>query len=150
MIYNLVLRSSTGTQVNGDNSSMNYNVNWGFLQENKKYKLSWSFQSRNYASLTGDSQYLLYIDTFLNQVYETTSTSTGYLNSKCLGIIHPETFDKSGSQGLILSAKCYDNPYVVMNGISGNILNVSIKNIDGTIPNISTTQYVIILSFEEI
>ena len=66
-------------------------------------------------------------------------------------MIHPETVSRGGNDTVHLQAHSVDSAYIYLNNRPSNsLITISIRNMDGTTPNLGTLQYTLVLQLEEI
>ena len=152
MIYTTVLNSNQHFGATPTNTAtVSYNVDWGYLNNEKKYKMRMFFNSREFASADANSVYLVYAD-FVSgsNTIHSILNNVGIVGSNFIGMIHPETVSHGGNNSVHLQAHSVDSAYIYLNNRpSNNIFTVSIRNMDGTTPNLSTLQYTLVLQLEE-
>ena len=147
--YNLILNSRN--KQSGTGSNAKYLVNWAFLPSNKKYKLSFSFQSKVVVS-DGSSLVMLSIPlTASAQTFTTSSTSSSYLYSNILGSMSVETITKTTGFDNILRATYTDNPPVyIETAPTNNEVQVALLQADNSyFTAMDLVEYVCILHFQE-
>lgn len=153
MIYTTVLNSNQHFGATPTNTAtVSYNVDWGYLNPEKKYKMRFFFNSRSFGSADANSVYLVYAD-FVSgsNTIESVLNNVGRIGSNYIGMVHPETVDNQGNTAVHLQAHSVDSAYIMLNNRpSNNIFTVSIRNMDGSVPNLSTLQYTLVLQFEEV
>lgn len=152
MIYTTVLNSNQHFGATPTNTAtVSYNVDWGYLDNEKKYKMRMFFNSRQFAGADANSNYLVYAD-FVSgsNTIHSILNNVGIVGSNFIGMIHPETVSHGGNNSVHLQAHSVDSAYIYLNNRpSNNIFTVSIRNMDGTTPNLSTLQYTLVLQLEE-
>jgi hypothetical protein len=152
MIHTVVIKSVNGTKVaTGQTGSINYTMNWGFLNDNTKYKIRSYFNSKS-GNYDGNSLGLVYAD-FLtaSNTYEAQGNNGGYYNSNFLTMIHPETVSSGGNDDVHLQSHSVDSAWISLNNKPLNsIFNVTIKNVDNTNFTMGDVEYTLILEFHEI
>jgi hypothetical protein len=154
--YNVVFNSSKSvSKVNGNNEVV-YGVNWGFMDVNKTYKISFNFYTQDIVNLEGDdiTQVALFIDgspaTFL------AGDSVNYQTSFCLGIVKPQKILPGGAgvELNILTCDYLDNPPVFLRGRPmNNFVRVQLQSISGNATNYAfglNKEYIMILHLEEV
>lgn len=153
MIYTTVLNSNQHFGATPTNTAtVSYNVDWGYLDNEKKYKMRFFFNSREYGSADANSVFLVYAD-FVSgsNTIQSVLNKVGTVGSNFIGMIHPETVSRGGNDTVHLQAHSVDSSYIMLNNRpSNNIFTVSIRNMDGSVPNLSTLQYTLVLQFEEV
>jgi len=152
MIYTVILSSAINSSVAvaGSRGNISYAIDWSFLPQGKKYKVSFSFQSAT-ASLpiaSNPTLIQLHVDfTASPLVYEGGSTIQ-QRNSNCLGFIFPGL--GSGTTNIAnYKASASDNdPIVINDRPSNNIFTVRLLNL-GNIYALAQ-DYFLKLTFTEI
>lgn len=153
MIYNLFLNSTTDAPLTNYASAIDplntgqriYAINWDFLPENKKYKVTFRFISKS-ASLTANDLIFLTANfgTSLN------SFSGGNRVEKnpniLLGIVKPRQI--SSSTDCQFSSLTKDNSFIMINRPTNNFLEIKLMS-SLSVQYPLAVNYILVLSFEE-
>lgn len=155
MIYNLVLNSTTylSAASSTDMGQRVYGVDWSFLPENKKFKVSFAFTSKQYATTpyTYSNIYMLAANFGpLALVFDGGSTIQKR-SSSVLGFLRVVQGNTTTAADSILAATTLDNPpFMILSRPTNNLLEVWVwKNTTST-GSAMPTDYILTLSFEEV
>lgn len=150
MIYTVVLNSTKGTKLTTNNwSEISYGIDWSFLPQGRKYKVSFSFHSKK-GTFTGDNIVEVYADfTASPTTYEANGNAQQKITNM-LGLIHPELV--TVSTDVMLQANSTDNaPIFINDRPNNNFFTITLRTFYETTStkfNIGT-DYIMVLSFEE-
>lgn len=148
MIYTVVINSEEAENTFATLNSANYFIDWSFLPQQKKYKVSFSFTTMK-GEFDNDNISQIYIDfTASPNTYEiSSSANTWRKTTNFLGLVHPVV--NSGSLDSRLCASIIDNPPIYINGRPSNN-KFSVKFYDMTkVLYDPVVNYILTLSFEE-
>lgn len=148
MIYTVVLNSTNyySMESAGNRSKISYAVDWSFLPQDKKFKVTTSFCSgKDVLSGSGVLSLFVYF-TASQQVFNADYQIAKY-SSNFLSIIRPNMLSTTD---VIYSAVPSDNSPIYLCGRpSDNIFLVEIKTY-GFVPYILGVDYIMTLTFEEV
>lgn len=157
--YNLYLNSSKALNfVAGTATSQNdltYNINWSFLPDNKKFKVSFNFHSQNITNLDGSDTTALMVYFDSPNTYVPQSQIVGNGNF-CIGILHPYTNTVNGNNRYILQTDYQDNPPIMLlNRPYNSNLRVELQTLQESTATYAfevatNSRYALILHFEEV
>lgn len=160
MIYNLFLNSSTDvplTNYFSAETTLNrgqriYAVDWSFLPENKKYKVTFRFNTLG-GSFTSNN--LLFITTNFGPLSSSVSAGsiTSRQNNSILGVLKVRQGTTATTDLCLVSFPKENEPVFLYNRPTNNFLEIRLISVIPTVPptpfhNLAT-DYVMILSFEE-
>lgn len=154
MIYNLYLNSlnyHVSTPTPGSRGTRHYSVDFSFLPDNKKFKVTFRFVTRkSVLALTSDSNYLIQC----NLGCSTTrsggdgSTGIGSASNNIIGMIYARPVTTTTTTDVQLSATYLENPPIYLNSRpTNNLLEVKIVDFINGIYTLGV-DYMMILSFE--
>lgn len=157
--YNLYLNSSKAINFDGTSATnpndLTYNINWSFLPDRKKFKVTYSFSSQNITNLTPRDVTVLmaYFDNNSSYVPQSYSVSSGKFH---LGLIMPSSSTVNGATANILSSSLYDHPPIMLHNRPFNSnLRIELQTLQEATATYAfevatTSRYVLILHFEEV
>lgn len=146
MIYTVVLNSRNYFSNGGNNSSITYGIDWSFLPQGKKYKVSFSFNSKR-GTFTADNVIQVYADfTGSPTTYEANGTVSQKV-SNFLGVLHPELIS-SGNDSHLQAHSTDNTPIFINDRPSNNTFTIRLLDNTGTAYN-PAVDYLMVLSFEE-
>jgi hypothetical protein len=155
MIYSLILNSTTNTPLtnyfsanaSGNRGQRVYAVDWTFLPENKKFKVTFKFASKKITALTADN--IAYITANFSQPNHIMGSNLVRRNpTPCLGILKPNYV--SAATDMQYSSNPTENqPTFLFERPSNNFLEITVLDLANTQVNI-TVDYLMVLYFEEI
>jgi hypothetical protein len=109
--YDVVLKSTSGTKLNGTNTNqMSFTFDWSVLDD-KPYELSFSFLSDAFTTTTTTCSSAILSDLFLGNAYTTTTTESAPFSS-VLGLIASGT-GASGVSYLRAESQSNDHIYLI-------------------------------------
>lgn len=152
--YNLILNSANSTNKTTNNDVIYY-VDWGFLPNNTKLKVSFNFHSQDITDLLGDSitQLIAYLDGSPT-TYTTVNNLMTYSQSLSLGVLHPQQVAATGAAKNILQTDWFDNPNVFLQSKpTNNQLRIQLQTLAGATTAFTFAagaQYILIIQFEEV
>jgi hypothetical protein len=154
MLYTIVLNSNQyyGTTAPTNTATVSYFIDWSTLKTDTDYKMRMFFNSREFGSADANSIYLVYAD-FVSgsNTIHSILNKQGVIGSNFIGMIHPETVSHGGNNSVHLQAHSVDSAYIYLNNRPSNsLITISIRNMNGTTPNLSTLQYTLVLQLEEV
>jgi hypothetical protein len=154
MLYTIVLNSNQyyGSSAPTNTANVSYFIDWSTLKNDSAYKMRMFFNSREFGSADANSVYLVNAD-FVSgsNTIQSIRNNQGVIGSDFIGMIHPETVSRGGNDTVHLQAHSVDSAYIYLNNRPSNsLITISIRNMDGTTPNLSTLQYTLVLQLEEV
>jgi hypothetical protein len=151
MIYNLILNSASYLRGGSDQSQRVYGVDWTFLPGNKKFKVRFSFVCKS-STYSFSNIYMVgaNIGTIPLNYEGSSTTQTQSKTSLIIGALKTVAGNPIVGTDLSLIANYGDNPpFVLLTRPTNNQIEILIwKNTPSTSAGI-TTDYILILSFEE-
>jgi len=153
MSYTIVLNSNQyfGSTAPTNTATVSYFIDWSTLKTDTKYKMRMFFNSREFNGADADSVYLVFAD-FVSgsNTIQSILNKQGTIGSNFIGMIHPETVSHGGNNSVHLQAHSVDSAYIYLNNRPGNSrITISIRNMDGSTPNLGVLQYTLVLQIEE-
>lgn len=145
----VIINSRNAYSTVSNYGNIQYAIDWSFLEEGKKYNLSFTFYSEGISVNNLGTREAYFVSIPLTG--SALSFSSGSIISKqsnnVIGIITSQTYSSTNYRYI---ASCVDNPsFTIENRPSNNIFTVSVLNYSGSIVNINS-DYVLTLTFEEI
>lgn len=153
VLYNLYLNSLTyhaSTPTPGNRGTRIYAVDWSFLPNNKRFKVTFRFVSRK-ATLTCDNNYLIQCNLGCTNTRSggDGSNQIGAASNNILGMVYSRA-GSTATTDLQLSATYLENAPIYLNARpSSNLLTVQIVDYINGIFNLGV-EYMMILTFEEV
>jgi len=145
--YDIVLKSSSGTQIAGANNSMTFNFDWSVL-EDKPYELTFNYASEAFTTTSSTCVGVITTDLNLGSNYGN-ATNQHAPSSSILGMIASGT----GATGTTyLYADANTNEHIFLLGRpKQNTFTITISDLDGTTVNagITTQKWILILHLKD-
>lgn len=156
MIYTVVLNSknNSGTStIQTNRGTRYYNIDWSFLPQGKKYKVSFTFKSTRIqtTALTADTLIQLNVN-FTGSPNTYVAVPTGGRNvSNLLGVIYVENVSDNTDQRY--QALLTDNLPIFLNDRPSNnqflVQMYGVGGVEYVTPNTAGLEYILTLLFEE-
>ncbi len=155
MSYNLYINSSIyhpSTISAGNVSQRVYGVDWSFLPNNKKFKVSFHFASARGILNPDQTGYIVL--NLNNSSNVTTSTIVEFKSTNIIGLFMPVKGSTRNSAGIpsdisMISFPDDNPPFILSSNSLNSLLEVLLYNLDGTqFVSPSNKNYQIILYFE--
>lgn len=151
MNYTVILNSNNHYGSLTNSATVSYFIDWSSFKNDTKYRMRMFFNSRSFDTADANSVFLVNADfvTGSNTIQSILNKQAG-LGSNFIGMIQPETVSRGANSSVHLKCHSIDSSYIYLNNRPSNsLITISIRNMDGTIPNLGTLQYTLVLQFEE-
>lgn len=125
--YDVVLKSTSGTKLNGTNTNqMSFTFDWSVL-EDKPYEMSFAFLSDSFTTTSTTCSSAILTDLYLGNAYTTTTTESAPFSS-VIGLVASGT-GTTGASYLRAEAQSNDHIYLI-NRPRQNKFTISIIGLD--------------------